>query len=230
LVTVGSSVRDDLLAAGVGSPEKYRVIPPGIEIGPLPTKQSARRVLGIPETGPVLSFIGRVTRIKRPDRFIEVALRVSQQRPDAHFIIVGDGDLMQVTRHKAACSNAPIQLLGMLNQVETCLAASDAVILTSDNEGTPISLIEAGMAGIPVVASDVGSVREVVSDGETGWLAKPDTTALSAAVLELLQHPSEAARRGENARKTTEQKFGVSRFLGDYEQLYIEVANDGRNH
>jgi len=228
LVTVGYSVRDDLLSVGVGSPAKYRVIPPGIQIGPLPPKQDARRALGIPETGPVLSFIGRVTGIKRPDRFIDVALRVSKHRPDAQFVIVGDGDLMRETRDKVRQSNAPIQFLGMQNEVETCLAASDGVVLTSDNEGTPIGLIEAAMAGIPVVASDVGSVHEVVRDGETGWLAAPDAAALSAAVLELLRGPEEAARRGNGARNLAEQKFGVSRFLNDYEQLYTEVLIEGR--
>lgn len=229
LVTVGESTRDDLLAAGIGRPNKYTVIPPGLRIGELPTKQHARHVLGLPDSGPILSFIGRVTAIKRPDRFLEIASRVGRIRPDAHFVLVGDGELLPEMRREAQRTGSSCHFLGMQSDIETCLAASDAVILTSDNEGTPISLIEAGMAGLPVVASDVGSVREVVDDGVTGWLAEPEVEALSSAVLELLQESTEAKRRGDNAREFTQTKFGYSRFIQDYKQLYEEVLHGARN-
>lgn len=229
LVTVGESTRDDLLAVGIGRPKQYSVVPPGLRIAELPNKQHARHVLGLPESGPVLSFIGRVTAIKRPDRFLEIASRVGRIRPDAHFVVVGDGDLLPEMRREALRSGSSCHFLGIQSDIETCLAASDAVVLTSDNEGTPLSLIEAGMAGLPVVASDVGSVREVVNDGVTGWLAKPEAEALSSAVLELLQDSSEATRRGNNARDFAQAKFGYSRFIQDYKQLYEEVLRRARN-
>lgn len=229
LVTVGESTRDDLLAVGIGRPQQYAVIPPGLRIGELPTKQNARHVLGLPESGPILSFIGRVTAIKRPDRFLETASRVGRLRPDAHFVIVGDGELLPEMRREAQRTGISCHFLGMQSEIEVCLAASDAVILTSDNEGTPISLIEAGMAGLPVVASDVGSVREVVDDGVTGWLAQPKAEALSSAVLELLQDSTEATRRGNNAREFTQTKFGYSRFIREYQQLYEGVLKEARS-
>ena len=226
LVAVGEVVREELLRVGVGHREQYRVVAPGIEIGELRSQEHARRELGVPEGGPVIAFIGRLTGIKRPDRFLEVAWRVSQEHPNSQFLVAGDGDLLADMRREAACFDLSIHFLGMQNEIEMCLAASDAVILTSDNEGTPISLIEAGLAGKPVVASDVGSVREVVQDGQTGWLAKPDAGDLAACALELLRNPMEANRRANNARSFTRGKFGLRRFLSDYEHLYREALNE----
>lgn len=230
LVTVGQSTRDDLLAAGIGRPQQYSVIPPGLRIGELPTKRHARHILGLPESGPTISFIGRVTKIKRPDRFLDVASRVGRERPDAHFVVVGDGELLPELRREAQHTIKSCHFLGTQSDIETCLAASDAVVLTSDNEGTPISLIEAGMAGLPVVASDVGSVREVVEDGVTGWLASPTTTAISEALLELLRDRNEAERRGRSAQQFTQAKFGYSRFIQNYQGLYEEIIKGTGRH
>lgn len=228
LVTVGASTRDDLLAVGIGRPEMYEVIAPGLRIGELPTKQHARDILGLPQSGQVLTFIGRVTAIKRPDRFLEVASRVSRQRSDVHFAVIGDGDLLPQMRREAAANGIPCFFLGMQSVIENCLAASDAVILTSDSEGTPLSLIEAGMAGLPVVATDVGSVREVVTNGTTGWLTRPNVEELSSAVLELIQDPNGAAIRGNNARRFTRAKFGYARFIQSYHRVYDETLENAR--
>lgn len=221
LVAVGSRVRDDLLAAHIGVPRQFVVIPPGLSLPPLRTKDHARESLNLPSDVPVIGFIGRLTNIKRPDRFAEVVRLVHRKRPETQFVVAGDGD--QAASLRSLVSNLPVTMLGWRSDVETVLAACDAVILTSDNEGTPLSLIQAGLAGIPVVASNVGSVSDVVIDGETGWLTRPNATDLASVLLQLMSDPAEASRRGRAALHRSVKDFGSKRLAEDHAAVYREV-------
>lgn len=222
IVTVGPQVRDDLLAAGIGTPAQYRVILSGLELPPAIPRGIARSALGLHGHGPVISFIGRLAPIKRPDRFIAAARRIHLERPDVQFLVAGDGSEGNIIRE--AAQDLPITMLGWRNDVQNILAASDAVLLTSDNEGTPLSLIEAGLAGLPVVATDVGSVSDVVIDGQTGWLARCDAASIASSTLELLSKPHEARRRGEAARERALERHGVVRFAEEHARLYREIT------
>ena len=222
LIAVGSEVRDDLLAANIGEPDQFAVIPPGLVLPPGPSKTDARRSLNLSEDFPVIGFLGRLTAIKRPDRFADIVRIVHAKRPDVHFVTAGSGDQAGALRTMA--TDLPITMLGWRDDVENLLAACDAVILTSDNEGTPLSLIQAGMAGLPVVASNVGSVREVVVDGQTGLLARPDAGELASALLDLLGNPSEANRLGIKAQEWTTRRFGVARLVTDHVSVYRQIA------
>lgn len=222
LVAVGPQVRDDLLAAGIGKPEKFTVIPPGLVLPEGPSKANACQSLGLPENIPVIGFIGRLTAIKRPDRFAEVVRLIHAQRPEVQFVVAGDGD--QADSLRIATADLPVTMLGWRDDVETVLASCDAVLLTSDNEGTPLSLIQAGTAGLPVIASNVGSVKDVVIDGETGWLTPPESGDLAAAVMALLQEPAEAKRRGLAAQIEMLANYGVQRLTDDHVKVYRELA------
>ena len=222
LVTVGSEVRDDLLAANIGKPDQFTVIPPGLILPPGPSRADARARLSLPEDSPVIGFIGRLTAIKRPDRFAAIVRAVLDQAPDVHFVVAGDGEQSEPLR--AATEGLSVKMLGWRDDVETILAACDAVLLTSDNEGTPLSLIQAGFAGLPAIASDVGSVREVVLDGETGWIAKPTSNQLSLAVMDFLANPEEGVRRGKAGQAYTTAAFGINRLVGDHVSIYRDLA------
>lgn len=224
LVAVGGQVRDDLLAAGIGRAEQFAVIPPGLELPPARSRDAVRAEFGLDPDAPVVSFIGRLTAIKRPDRFIEVVRQVHAERPDVQFLVAGEGDQAQIIRD--ASRSLPITHLGWRDDVQDVLAVSDALILTSDNEGTPLSLIQAAMAGLPVVASDVGSVHDIVVDGDTGWLTPPERSALARATLEMLNHPAEAAKRGKVARKRADRLYGVQRLAGDHAALYRDTVGE----
>lgn len=228
LIAVGPQVRDDLLAAGVGRPEQYLVIPPGLALPPLPPREDAREALGLPPSGPVLAYIGRLTQIKRPDRFADLVALVHRARPDVTFAVAGEGDLFGDLGRRAEIERLPIRMLGWRDDVETVLAASDAVVLTSDNEGTPLSLIQAGMAGLPVVATDVGAVSSIVHDGVTGWLAAPTAEALATATLAMLGDPTEAKRRGHAAAQSTMTAYSVDRLVADHADLYKALAKAKR--
>jgi glycosyltransferase involved in cell wall biosynthesis len=115
-------------------------------------------------------------------------------------------------------------MLGWRADVETVYAAADLVLLASDNEGMPVSLIEAGLAGLPVVASRVGSVGEVVRDGVTGLLARPDPGELAHAAARLLLDEPLRREMGLRARTWTEQRFGPDRLVSDMTGVYASIA------
>jgi glycosyltransferase involved in cell wall biosynthesis len=224
LVTVGERVRDDLLAAGIGRPEQFMVIPPGLRIGPVPAREAARTALGLPTDAPVVAYVGRLTQVKRPDRLAAVAAAVRRRVPDCRFAVCGDGELRgQIERDVAPFRDA-VHLLGWRADVETVYAAADVILLTSDNEGTPLALIEAGMAGTPAVATRVGSVAEIVCDGETGLLSGPDPAELAGHAVRLLTDRELTRRMGEAARRWTTASFGVDRLVADTEALYRSLA------
>jgi glycosyltransferase involved in cell wall biosynthesis len=103
--------------------------------------------------------------------------------------------------------------------------ASDVVTLTSDNEGTPVSLIEAQAAAVPVVGTDVGGVRSAVRDGETGMIAAPgDEQRLAALVNLILDDPGMAARMGELGRQHASSSYSVDRLLDDHDRLYRSLC------
>ncbi|WP_371784567.1 glycosyltransferase [Streptosporangium subroseum] len=220
LVTVGSQVRDDLLGAGIGRPEQYVVIAPGVQLNPVLDRRAARALLGLPPDVPIVAYVGRLTQVKRPDRFLAVARAVLQRVPGCHFVVCGGGELHQDLERRIEPLRGSFHLLGWRKDVETVYAAADVVLLTSDNEGMPLSLIEAGMAGTPVVSTRVGSVAEIVRHEDTGLLATTDVGALAAPVVRLLSDPALAHRMGESARRWTTASFGVDRLVADTEALY----------
>ncbi|MEU8383794.1 glycosyltransferase [Streptosporangium sp. NPDC048865] len=230
LVTVGFQVRDDLLRAGIGRAGQYVVIPPGVGLGPVPGREAARAELGLPQDAPVVAYVGRLTQVKRPDRFLAVAGAVLGRIPGCHFVMCGGGELGQQVRRDIAPIHDSFHLLGWRKDVETVYAAADVVLLTSDNEGTPLTLIEAGMAGTPVVSTRVGSVSEVVRDGHTGLLSTTDPDRLAAHTVRLLSDPDLARRMGEAARDWTTYAFGVDRLVSDTERLYRSLRETPNRH
>ncbi len=208
IVAVGQRVRDDLLAARIGRADQYRVVPPGIEVAPV-DRDVARRALGV--QGPAVSVVGRLIGIKRPDRMLAVARLL----PDITFLVTGEGPLLEQTR---AAAPPNVRFLGWRADVTTVHAAADVALLTSDNEGMPVSLVEAALCGTPAVTTDVGSAREVV----TGEVTGRDPAELAAAVRRVLGQDLR-----ERARRSAQEQFGVQRMLDAHRALYAELGDDG---
>jgi len=220
LITVGAQVRDELLAAGIGKPTQYSVIPPGLEPLQFPTRSQARATLGLDPNSPVVCVVGRVTQIKRPDRVADVARILGGRFPGLTILVAGAGDLQGELAHRVASEKLPITMLGWRDDVETIFAASDLALLTSDNEGTPLSLIQAALAGIPSVATDVGAVHEVLLDAVTGILTPCDPERIANAVASLLENPERRATMGEAGRVRAEDLYTVQRFADAHANLY----------
>ena len=219
LVAVGERVRDDLVAAGIGRLDQYTVIPPGVApAGPL-DRESARVRLGLPLGVPVVLFVGRLTVIKRPDRLIEAMSYVLARRSDAVLAVAGEGGLLEETRRRAEPLGSAVRFLGWQPDIADLYVAADCVVLTSDSEGMPVTLIEAAMAGVPGVTTDVGSAREVVVDGVTGLVVASDASAVADGLLRLFDVELRD-RLGAAARARAEAEFGTRRLIADHEALY----------
>ena len=226
LVAVGTRVRDDLLEAGIGRVDQYSVIPPGVDLGSLPDQVSARIALGLPPDRPVVLFVGRLTAVKRPDRLIDAMASVLQRLPEALLVIAGEGDLFDETRLKAEPLGPSVRFLGWQQDLNRVYAAADVAVLTSDNEGMPVSLIEASLSGLPSVTTNVGSASEVVVDGVTGRVVEAKVGSVANALVEILRDKDLRSSMGEAAKKHSERAFGVDRLVSDHEALYLRLLNE----
>ena len=223
LLAVGEKVRQDLLDAGVGKKEKFGLMPPGLVINKLPAKDESLKSFGLSNSRLQCAFIGRITQIKRPDRFLDVVSEVKKRGIDLDFFMAGDGELLEECRKKISEQKLPVTVLGWQSDIEKVLSAADIVVLTSDNEGTPLSLIQAGMAGLPVVTTNVGSVPEVVLDGVTGIITDLDVQEIANALEKLATDEALRERLGLAAQEFTLGHFGVGRLVHDHEELYKKL-------
>ena len=178
----------------------------------------------------MLNGLVRTTKIKRPDRFLDIVREVKERGIEVEFFMAGDGELLDMCRERIAYEDLPVKILGWQSDIERVLSAADMVILTSDNEGTPLSLIQAGMAGLPVVTTNVGSVPEIVLDGTTGIITGLDVHKIADAIEKLANSNELRDQLGSAAREFTTANFGVQRLVSDHENLYKKLlANRARS-
>ena len=219
IIAVAEGERDAGLAAGVGRVDQYRVIYNGIEL-------SRYAASPTPEPGQIV-IVGRLSRQKRIDVALRTfdALRVAW--PEARLDIVGDGPLRNEVEALVATwgLEGSVRLLGARDDVPEVLTRATCLLLTSDWEGCPLAVIEAMAAGIPVVATAVGGVPELVVHGETGLLAEPGRPeALAAALAELIANRAKARALGAAGRERARTLFSRERMVRETTALYEEVA------
>jgi glycosyltransferase involved in cell wall biosynthesis len=226
LVAVSGEIRDALLGRGVGRPEQWRVVPLGFDLRPFAEAEPTgdlRRSLGIPADAPLVGMVGRLTAIKDH----RTALLAIQDVPDCHLVVVGDGELREslerFTRDLGLENR--VHFTGWRTDVAAVYADLDVALLTSLNEGTPVSLIEASAAGVPCVATNVGGVASVVQNGRTGVLVPPGDFAATAAKLRRLLNESRVSERmGEAARTRAREHFSLTASLQAHRSLYAELS------
>lgn len=225
LLAVGKQVQDDLIEVGIGNSNKFAVMPPGLQLAKVLSKHDARIELGLDQNEIYCAFIGRITQIKRPDRFLDVVAKVKADGIKVKFIVAGAGEQLQYCQERVSNEALPVTFLGWREDIEVVLAAADFVILTSDNEGTPLSLIQSGMVGIPVVATNVGSTNEIVVNGETGFLTDLSVDQLSSAVTKLAENSDLRGQMGTAGQEYTLARYGVERLVKDHQDLYLRLLN-----
>jgi glycosyltransferase involved in cell wall biosynthesis len=175
-------------------------------------------MLGVPVDSTVITFVGRLTRIKRGERFIELARRLRPDFVDAVFVVVGDGPEREMLQRSAEGLDNVV-FAGWQSDMAQVYAASDLLVLTSDNEGMPVALIEGAMQGVPAVATDVGAVRQVIADGETGVVVR-EVDGLTQAVRTLIGDDAQRRQMGAAAAMRARSLFGEHRLVSDYAALY----------
>jgi glycosyltransferase involved in cell wall biosynthesis len=228
LIAVSPQVRDDLVGLGVAPAGKIAVIRLGLDLERrVATDPAARAVvrgkLAVPEESFLIGWLGRMTEIKRANDLLTAFARLRKRGVDAHLALVGDGPLRGALEEFAAELGVSdrTRFVGFRESVGEFYSAFDAVALTSANEGTPVTVIEALASGLPVVATDVGGVADVVRDGRSGFLvAARDVGAIAERLEELAQDPELRTRMGQEGCRYVVPRYSVPRLVEDVDRLY----------
>lgn len=217
------------LVDGEGFPaEKVHCIANGIDAdwfiprdrGPI------RESLGIAADAPLVGILAALRPEKNHELFLAGAERILTAFPAARFLVIGDGPKrgeLEALAKTLGVADATL-FVGSRSDVPELLAACDLVALTSHNEASPVSILEALACGVPVVASNVGSISETVVDGETGRLFPAgDLTAYSAAAIDLLTDHDARRRMGAEGRRRVAERWSLEAMVRGYEQLIEKI-------
>jgi glycosyltransferase involved in cell wall biosynthesis len=192
-----------------------------------PSPDELRRLLGL-ESAEIVLFVGRLTRQKGIPTLLKAVPEVLARRPSARFVLVGPHDsegpfsidpaaLDQLRPHVVA--------LGRRSDVPALLGMADVFAFPTEyREGIPRVLLEAGLAGLPIVATQMPGCNDVVSDSVNGYLVAPrDADGLADRIVALLEDPSAARRMGERSIALVRERYDLTRVVGQYRDLYREV-------
>lgn len=229
-IAVSEAVKQDLIRYDWVRPESIEVIPTGIDLTHFqfevdPVK--VRAELGLPLDAYAFGTVGRLERPKGHVYLIRAFERIVKTNERARLVLVGDGSLAKPLQEEAARLGLAERVVfaGSRRDVPYLLRALDVFVFPSLWEGQGLALVEAMASGLPVVASRVGGVSEVVSDGSSGQLVPPGSPeALAEAMLAVMANPARAREMGAAARARAEAVFGASRMIKRLEELYLEVV------
>jgi glycosyltransferase involved in cell wall biosynthesis len=236
IVTVGDSQRAEIASYGVAPIGKIEPIRLGLELGPFLRAETyaggLRGELGLPSDRPMVGIVARLVPIKAHEDFLSAAVALRARVPNATFLVIGDGERrveLEAIAQRLGLGNA-VRFLGWRRDLPRVYADLDVVALSSHNEGSPVSLIEALAAARPVVATAVGGVPEVVVDGQTGLTVPPSQpAALASAIERLLSDRALAERLGAAGRRHVYPRYDSSRLVADMRKLYLrELSARGR--
>jgi glycosyltransferase involved in cell wall biosynthesis len=232
LIGVSAATVDELVGLKIAPREKFAVLPLGLDLdaffalGPEPDG-GLRGELGVEPDEVLFTFTGRLVPIKRPDLMLRSLALARTDGAPARVVVVGDGLLRAELEELAAglgCAGA-VDFLGYRRDLPRIAAASDAAILTSDNEGTPVALIEAAAAGRAAVATAVGGVPDIIADG-SGLLAPAgDERAIAALIAKIAADARGRRQMGQRARQHVRERFSVERMLEDVDLLYRRLLS-----
>lgn len=216
-LVVGNATRRDLIAARIVRESSSTAVLPGAKSIVRQDPVAVRKMHGLPVDVVIVGFVGRFTNIKRPDRFLSLASGI----PNAHFVMFGNGPLREEVQRQAE-THDNVSVMDFSTDLTQVFATVDLMVLTSDNEGVPLSLMEAAAAGVPVVSMRVGGVEEIVEHGVTGLLVDNDAE-LGHAVAQLVHNESMRASMGATAQRTIHERCSLTKYLSTHDELYTRL-------
>jgi glycosyltransferase involved in cell wall biosynthesis len=228
-IAVAPEVAREAVELRLAPPDSISVVPSAVELDAIPTDGDPRirAELGIPRGAPLIGTVGRLDFQKAPLDFVRMAARVRAARPDARFVVVGEGALLEETQAEAARLGVDVTFTGFRSDAVRIAACFDVYVVSSLYEGLGRALTEALASGRPVVATAVNGVVDVVEPGTTGLLAPPaDPDGLARNVCWLLEHPEEAGRMGETAQARVRAVFDPAVMCALIEQTYVRLIGE----
>jgi glycosyltransferase involved in cell wall biosynthesis len=226
-----------LVRYGIAPQEKINVLYLGLDLSKFTRKArgegTLRQELKLPSVAPLVGIVARIVPIKNFPLFLNAAKIVLSSLPEAHFVIVGDGELRTGLEGESVRLGLQkhVHFLGFRKDLENIYPDLDVLVLTSANEGSPVSLIEGLASGCAVVATAVGGVPDVVQEGLTGLLVdikgksqQGIAQEFASRMIQLLKDPSRRKALGELGRKDILARFGIERLVADLDGLYTQIA------
>ena len=218
IVAVSAFERESGLALGIGNPEQYTVVTNGVELSRFELRHA-------PIDGRVV-MVARLVAQKDPVVAVRAMATLCAMRSQAELLIVGEGPLRP--RVERAISDLGVQhrvrLLGQRSDIPELLSGTSCFVLTTRYEGCSLAVVEAMAAGVPVVATRVGGMAELVDHGVNGFLVDNDPCAIANAVDTILGDPSLARRMGDAGRAVARQRLSRQRMVAETEVLYREIT------
>jgi glycosyltransferase involved in cell wall biosynthesis len=220
-------------------PEKIKVIPLGFDLEKFANNSAEKRkktrsAFGIQDGDVAIAIVGRLAPVKDHDFFLQVIEKVLDQTTQSiQVFIVGDGSERQNIEEKVDQLNRlfdnKIHMTSWITDIASFNAGMDVLCLTSKNEGTPVSLIEAQAAGVPVITTDVGGVKDVVDEGNTGFVVPVGATDdYVQKLLELVEDEKKRSKMSQNGWTFVRDKFHYQRLVRDMEDYYMELLEKNK--
>lgn len=222
ILTDGDKVAKDLISAGVGSEAKFQTITPGVEepnseVHPVIDSQQEVTV----------GFVGRFTQIKRPDKFISVVEQISELNPTIKFRMYGDGDLKSQIQREVIQKHLPVEVFSFAPTAYEVLSEIDILLITSDNEGTPLTVMEASFMGVPCISTDVGAISEIIKNNVNGVVVDNSVDSLARATLELASDRTSLEFLSRSSVDYAKLNFSMSRYADQMELIYKNLIKNG---
>jgi glycosyltransferase involved in cell wall biosynthesis len=222
LISMGNEVKQDLLDSKIGNQEQFVIAFPGVRASqPNLDNVKSGKFKSNHNKQVIFTFVGRLSPIKRCDRILELASMKEISDAGIHFLIIGDGELRSQLESQSV--GLPITFIGWESNTEDWLAVSDAAILLSDNEAVPLAMIEAGFAGLPVVATNVGSMADVVINEENGFLVGLKIDEIAEKVLLIAKNDTLRLQMGIMGKTLASERFSVEAMISKHQGIYSKL-------
>lgn len=223
VVVVSGPLRDRLSARGVPEERIHLIVNAWADPIPFLARHEARATLGIPENAWCAGFIGRLSREKGPDVFAEA---IGLMGTDVLGVMIGDGESRAAIAGDAAAfgSESRLRLPGAIEDAGRLVRAFDLLVLSSRTEGTPMVLFEAMAAGVPIVATRVGGIPDVVSEREALLVEPENPGALATAIRRVREDPDAATMRAESAAERLASRYDAERWRAAYDAVYSLIV------
>ncbi|WP_223241319.1 glycosyltransferase [Flammeovirga sp. EKP202] len=235
IVTITNKQQEEILGFGIGKKEQHSMIPLGLDLKKFyvnKNKDFLHETYSIPKNKKLIGIVARFTQIKNLEMFIRVASLIHEKDTNTHFFMVGDGEDRTHLESYCKVNNASnfITFTGFLKNLPDIYASLDLVLLTSNNEGSPVSIIEAMTSGTSVVSTAVGGVPDLFTDFGQNYLVRTnDDEAMASASLDILHSEDNNHRFVTEHQDKTYKKYSFDRLVQDLTETYKELTYESIN-
>jgi glycosyltransferase involved in cell wall biosynthesis len=222
LVAVNETIRAELISNKIGVNSNFEIASPGFKAPEKIDYRSARNLLGLKEELFTIGFIGRFEKIKRPDILAEVVKLTTSSIGGVQFLFCGGGSLYEVLQKEI--KGLPAICLPWAYDLSPFYSSLDLMILVSDNEGTPLTVIEAGKVGIPTLSRYVGGIKGLINDSVNGFTAGDTSSEIVNRIRQVVGDRQMLKAVSQETERYFNEKFSEEVFLQTYERIYSNLS------